>query len=509
MTRLPQPGGDQGNWGDILNEYLLVAHNEDGTAKDTSGTPDADGSTKGKVQLAGDLSGTAAAPRVTSTTLAAPLPVDQGGTGANSATTALNTLLPTQTGNSGKVLVTDGSAASWTTPSSGVTDHGALTGLSDDDHPQYALADGSRGNFEVAGAAATAQTNAINTAQSALNTHKVSNDHKFYLHSIRAETSANVSAYTGTQTIDGVAVQLNDRVLSTADSKVYKVNSGTWTVDTDYNVEGVMFIIGEGTSNKGHIWRVNGSGTSVGYTSSGILDANARVNIEKSGTSIGTRRSVNFIAGTNITINATDDSINEAVNVTVSASGSASGLSLNRFYSINSYFVFGTSSVGQNTSTISVTANQFFANKLIVLEDCDVGGGFFFNSAAASGGLFRYGIYAVDANGLPTGSPLVQSPEIDLAASAYKSSTWTPVSLTAGVYALGYWSNVTATLRKCTVEPVSHGSGDSTSNPWLGYSTGLTNTYSSSGLPTISSLAGTIALSTTASRPYILFKVTG
>jgi hypothetical protein len=37
----------------------------------------------------------------------------------------------------------------------GVTDHGALTGLADDDHTQYALADGSRGTFEVAGAVAT------------------------------------------------------------------------------------------------------------------------------------------------------------------------------------------------------------------------------------------------------------------------------------------------------------------------------------------------------------------
>jgi hypothetical protein len=38
----------------------------------------------------------------------------------------------------------------WATPAGGgggVTDHGALTGLSDDDHAQYALADGSRGAF--------------------------------------------------------------------------------------------------------------------------------------------------------------------------------------------------------------------------------------------------------------------------------------------------------------------------------------------------------------------------
>ena len=37
---------------------------------------------------------------------------------------------------------------------SGTGDHGALTGLSDDDHTQYALADGSRGTFEASGAVA-------------------------------------------------------------------------------------------------------------------------------------------------------------------------------------------------------------------------------------------------------------------------------------------------------------------------------------------------------------------
>lgn len=33
MARLPQPGGDNGNWGNILNEYLAVEHNTDGTLK--------------------------------------------------------------------------------------------------------------------------------------------------------------------------------------------------------------------------------------------------------------------------------------------------------------------------------------------------------------------------------------------------------------------------------------------------------------------------------------------
>jgi hypothetical protein len=33
LARLPTPGGDEGEWGDVLNEYLSVEHNSDGTLK--------------------------------------------------------------------------------------------------------------------------------------------------------------------------------------------------------------------------------------------------------------------------------------------------------------------------------------------------------------------------------------------------------------------------------------------------------------------------------------------
>lgn len=46
MARLPTPGGDDGNWGTILNEFLEVEHNADGTH------PDASTTTKGFVELA-------------------------------------------------------------------------------------------------------------------------------------------------------------------------------------------------------------------------------------------------------------------------------------------------------------------------------------------------------------------------------------------------------------------------------------------------------------------------
>lgn len=60
MARLPQVGGDKGNWGDILNDYLKQAHAEDGTlATDTVGTSQlADGSvTQTKLVGAGQAGG--------------------------------------------------------------------------------------------------------------------------------------------------------------------------------------------------------------------------------------------------------------------------------------------------------------------------------------------------------------------------------------------------------------------------------------------------------------------
>lgn len=33
MARLPTPGSDSGQWGQILNDYLAVSHNSDGTLK--------------------------------------------------------------------------------------------------------------------------------------------------------------------------------------------------------------------------------------------------------------------------------------------------------------------------------------------------------------------------------------------------------------------------------------------------------------------------------------------
>ncbi len=44
MSRLPIVGGDAGTWGTVLNDFLSVSHNTDGTLKDASITSSALGS---------------------------------------------------------------------------------------------------------------------------------------------------------------------------------------------------------------------------------------------------------------------------------------------------------------------------------------------------------------------------------------------------------------------------------------------------------------------------------
>ena len=138
MARLPIPGQDDNTWGDILNAFLEVAHNSDGSLQnsaisaaggvttvnskipDNSGNvtigiselsdtnitsltnnqvlmynsgqwvnqinpsaPDASSSTPGLVQLTNDLGGTYSSPTIVSTHLSAALPINQGGTGSN------------------------------------------------------------------------------------------------------------------------------------------------------------------------------------------------------------------------------------------------------------------------------------------------------------------------------------------------------------------------------------------------------------------------------------------
>lgn len=84
----------------------------------------------------------------------------------------------------------------WGPSSSGVTDHGALTGLGDDDHPQYLLANGTRalsGNWNAGAFSVTADDLVANNTVTA------------------DDITANLSLTSGTITAD--SIELNDGII--------------------------------------------------------------------------------------------------------------------------------------------------------------------------------------------------------------------------------------------------------------------------------------------------------
>lgn len=101
MARLPQLGGDEGTWGQVLNDFLLETHNNDGTLK-----PDV----------------------VTSSNLA-PNAVDSAALSSNSVT---NATLAVSGGSDGQVLTKDSGQASgikWASAAAGSTPQATTTAV--------------------------------------------------------------------------------------------------------------------------------------------------------------------------------------------------------------------------------------------------------------------------------------------------------------------------------------------------------------------------------------------
>lgn len=141
MSRLPTPGSDDGQWGNVLNDFLSVSHNADGTLKTTevasagaeltSNKGAANGyaplNVSSKVPVAnlpvGTTSGTVAAGDDTRITNAlqsgASAGGDLSGTYPNPTVAKLNGVTVSGTAATGKLLTaTSASAASWEDPAS-------------------------------------------------------------------------------------------------------------------------------------------------------------------------------------------------------------------------------------------------------------------------------------------------------------------------------------------------------------------------------------------------------
>ncbi|HSX06718.1 MAG TPA: hypothetical protein VLG92_03295 [Candidatus Saccharimonadia bacterium] len=122
MSRLPVPGSDDNTWGAILNDFLIVAHNNDGTLQ-----PSAITAAGGYVKPSTGIPGTDLSSALQSSIANADSAVQPGttasgdlsGTYSNPTVAKLNGIAVSGTPATGKVLTATGSAAaSWQTPAS-------------------------------------------------------------------------------------------------------------------------------------------------------------------------------------------------------------------------------------------------------------------------------------------------------------------------------------------------------------------------------------------------------
>ena len=152
-------------------------------------------------------------------------------------------------------------------------------------------------------------------------------------------------------------------------------------------------------------------------------------------------------------------------------------------------------------------ANTVTAQPVEVLAPVSIDGTYFYGQASVASGIVRHGIYAASAStGLPTGNPLLTSPEFDMSSTGHKSATYTPVTLAACRYwcvtaanlgtlgwrgpdvpmvDMGHTPGVTATIRSFTaswtysssarpdVSAFSWSSSTSLAAPWIRWRTQL------------------------------------
>ncbi len=144
MTRLPQPGGDAGNWGIILNEFLGQSHNDDGTLKPVGASSLAPGAVTANALADGAVTtssiadgvvteaklDSALADKVNNVTSSVTMSGDVTGTSDASIVSSLNGIVISGIPAAGQVLkATSATAASWSAAgSTSVTLSGDVTG---------------------------------------------------------------------------------------------------------------------------------------------------------------------------------------------------------------------------------------------------------------------------------------------------------------------------------------------------------------------------------------------
>ena len=179
----------------------------------------------------------------------------------------------------------------------GVTDHGALTGLADDDHPQYhndARGDARYAAIAHVGGGGTAHANAVASGAAGF----MSGADKAKIDGIEAGATANAN---------------NATLLNRAN------HTGTQAASTisDFN-EAAQDAVGGGFNAP---LLYNDTLATYTFDETAALGNIARHSVALNGTLVASRRRINLIEGANVTLTVTDDAGNEEVDVTIAAAG--------------------------------------------------------------------------------------------------------------------------------------------------------------------------------------------
>lgn len=136
-----------------------------------------------------------------------------------------------------------------------------------------------------------------------------------WLPAVQAATDISITL-SGEQTVDGVAVITGDLVLSLFEENVYTVSTGAWTVNTDYDEDGRVFLVEAGDEFSGVIFTTSQEGSAFD-TVDAFAPATRTV-----GTGLGTTGTVDLDMAA---VHGTIQTITASGNITFTSSNRAAG----------------------------------------------------------------------------------------------------------------------------------------------------------------------------------------
>lgn len=163
------------------------------------------------------------------------------------------------------------------------------------------------------------------------------------------------------------------------------------------------------------------------------------------------------------------------------------------------------------STSIAPGTNTLVAQLVEVIEPIAVSGRWMYVQTGVAAAIFRSGLYAGStATGLPTGTPLVTTPEVDASSTGYKVDTFT----TSAVIPAGFYWEVTASsstagyrggvsFSTAPAMDMGHTHGGTTSV--RSYTASWT--YSGAGLPDVTAMTWTAVSTPTAYAPYLRWRI--